>query len=131
MKRWTRVPRPTPMISSPVANGSSVPACPTLTPFPSRRRIWATTSCEVMPAGLSTSSIPSELGGKLLTDELDELVELEVRGEPGGAAMAAAAERPRDHRRVDAVVGRAQRHLARGLAVELLADESGDRRALD
>ena len=42
-----------------MANGSRVPACPTLTPRPSRRRCAATTSCEVTPAGLSTRMTPS------------------------------------------------------------------------
>ena len=54
-----RVPRPTSTSSRPVANGSSVPAWPTFTPFPSRRRTFATTSCDVTPAGLSTSRTPS------------------------------------------------------------------------
>ena len=67
----------------------------------------------------------------LLAQELHQLVELEVGGEAGRAAMPAAAQRPRDHRDVDAVVGRAQRDLARRLAVELLAHEPGDRGALD
>src|SRR5579863_10010043 len=53
-----RVARPTMISSSPVANGSSVPAWPVLTP-PSARRTEATTSCEVTPAGLSISSTPS------------------------------------------------------------------------
>src|SRR5687767_3838713 len=56
-----RVARPTRRTSSPVANGSSVPAWPTRR-SPSERRVVATTSCDVIPAGLSTRRIPS-LGG--------------------------------------------------------------------
>src|SRR5262245_53168956 len=111
MNRWMRVPRPTPMISRPAANGSSVPACPPLNPLPSRRRIRATTSCDVTPAGLSTKRIPSgnELLGHLLAQELHQLVELELGGEARGATVASAAQGAGDHGHVDAVVGRAQR----------------------
>src|SRR6185437_10243619 len=57
----SRVARPTRSTRSPVANGSSVPPCPTrLTP--SARRAIATTSWDVTPAGLSTSSRPSIAG---------------------------------------------------------------------
>ncbi len=56
--RSSRVARPTPRMSSPVAMGSSVPACPTLR-VPSVRRTTSTTSCDVIPPGLSTSSRPS------------------------------------------------------------------------
>src|SRR5271167_3629788 len=55
---WALVARPTSTSSSPVANGSSVPAWPVFTP-PSARRTAATTLCELMPAGLSSSSTPS------------------------------------------------------------------------
>src|SRR5664279_746038 len=44
--------------SKPVAKGSSVPAWPARR-IPRARRAMATTSCEVMPAGLSTRSTPS------------------------------------------------------------------------
>src|SRR4051794_6329275 len=126
-----RVARPASTSSSPVANGSSVPAWPTFTPFPSRRRRRATTSCDVTPAGLSTRKTPStltgaaaspgpprsELLGKLLAQEGDELRELELGREAGRAAVPAAAARARDPRDVDAVVGRPQRDLARRRAV--------------
>ena len=63
----------------------------------------------------------------------DELAELEVGREAGRAAVPAAALRPRDHRDVDAVVGRAQRDLAprRRALGQQLAHESRDGRALD
>src|SRR5881398_3322878 len=46
-----------PTTSTPVAIGSSVPACPTRR-VPARRRIRATTSCEVHPEGLSAMTSP-------------------------------------------------------------------------
>ena len=57
--RWpsSRVAFSTPTTSTPVAIGSSVPACPTRR-VPASRRTRATTSCEVRPAGLSTMSRP-------------------------------------------------------------------------
>src|SRR5215469_12959917 len=57
--RWPsrRVAFSTPTTSTPVAMGSSVPAWPTRR-VPARRRIRATTSCEVSPAGLSTMTSP-------------------------------------------------------------------------
>src|SRR5580704_13184840 len=45
---------------TPVAEGSSVPRCPTLR-VPAKRRILLTTSCEVQPRGLSTIITPSKL----------------------------------------------------------------------
>jgi hypothetical protein len=55
------VARPTPRTSNPVAIGSSVPACPTFR-VPSDRRTTSTTSWEVIPDGLSTSTSPSGAG---------------------------------------------------------------------
>src|ERR1700761_6587826 len=51
-----------PMTSTPVAIGSSVPAWPTRR-VRARRRTRATTSCEVMPPGLSTMTRPDGHGG--------------------------------------------------------------------
>src|SRR3954468_11381574 len=134
-KRCTRVARPTSTSSSPVANGSSVPACPTLTPRPSRRRTKATTSWEVTPAGLSTRRTPSELPGNLGPQELDQLGIAELGRDPRRPPVPAAAGGAGDARDVDAVVGRAQRDLAaRGGAVAVggqLAHEPRDRCALD
>ena len=53
----TSVARPTSTTRRPVAKGSSVPVCPTARVPSSRRTRW-TTSWEVSPAGLSTSSAP-------------------------------------------------------------------------
>ena len=56
------VPRFMPTMSTPVASGSRVPACPT-------RRVWKMrrsrpmTSCEVIPAGLSTITRPEVANG--------------------------------------------------------------------
>src|SRR4051794_8504684 len=120
-------------MSRPVANGSSVPAWPTLVPRGNDRRMRATTSCEVTPAGLSASSTPSlELVSNLSAEELDERWELEVGGESGGAPVPAAAARARDPGYVDAVVGGPQGHLAlRGGVGQLVADEPRHRGPLD
>ena len=62
--RWystTRVPWPRKTGSTPEANGSSVPPCPTRF-VAARRRTRATTSCEVGPAGLATTRMPSSPG---------------------------------------------------------------------
>src|SRR5688572_16241224 len=56
----SRVALPNATTSRPVANGSSVPVCPARTP-PRARRVMATTSCELAPAGLSISRMPSLL----------------------------------------------------------------------
>src|SRR3954447_23732490 len=135
-KRCTRVARPTSTSSRPVANGSSVPAWPTFTPRPSRRRTPSTTSWEVIPAGLSTRRTPSsELAGNLGPQDLDQLGIAEVGRDPGRAPVPAAAGRAGDARDVDAVVGRAQRDLAaRRAAVAVgaqLAYEPGHGGALD
>ena len=63
--RWcsNRVAAPTPSTSTPVAIGSSVPAWPTRRVRASRR-IRATTSCDVSPAGLSTTTSPSAPAGR-------------------------------------------------------------------
>src|SRR5262245_51251022 len=58
-KRTRRVAFPTQQINTPVANGSRVPACPTLL-VPAARLTRATTSCDVMPSGLSMTKQPKE-----------------------------------------------------------------------
>ena len=75
----------------------------------------ATTSCDVTPAGLSTSRTPSASQAARRAAprrNCHELGEVEVGGEAGRAAVPAAALRAGDLRHVDAVVGRPQRHLA-------------------
>src|ERR1700758_901175 len=54
----TRVAWPMQMGSTPLAAGSSVPACPTRRCL-SSLRTFATTSCEVIPVGLLMLSMPS------------------------------------------------------------------------
>jgi hypothetical protein len=67
----SRAARPTPITSTPVASGSRVPPWPTRLIF-SSRRTFDTTSCEVMPAGLSTTRTPSCTGmrGPLKTPQV-------------------------------------------------------------
>src|SRR4051812_19396944 len=57
-RSWILVPRPRVRRSKPVAIGSSVPQWPTFF-ICKRRRTIATTSCEVIPAALSTRRTPS------------------------------------------------------------------------
>ncbi len=57
-----RVALPITTGNTPVANGSSVPVCPTRVLRGNRRRTVATTSCDVMPSGLSTMRTPSRAG---------------------------------------------------------------------
>src|SRR4051812_4399366 len=57
-RSWIFVPRPRVSSSRPVAIGSSVPQWPTFLIW-SLRLTSATTSCDVMPAALSTSRTPS------------------------------------------------------------------------
>src|SRR5882724_6829598 len=61
--RWpsSRVAFSMPMTRTPVAIGSSVPAWPTRR-VRARRRMRATTSCDVMPPGLSTITRPDSHG---------------------------------------------------------------------
>src|SRR6266540_1058701 len=71
-KSWTFVPRPMVSSNKPVAIGSSVPQCPIFC-VPSFRRVSATTSCEVIPSALSTSSTPSGFAVKDFTNLLQNL----------------------------------------------------------
>src|SRR5690349_7983060 len=96
----SRVARPSPTSSTPVASGSSVPACPTRR-CPYSFRMRATTSCDVCAAGLSTTTspsckattltpgraAPSECGEDALHDDVGGV----VAGEAGCEAVAAAA----------------------------------------
>src|SRR5436305_12518483 len=125
------------MSRSPVANGSSVPACPVLAPV--TRRICATIANDDGPAGLSTSATPagsSARGGTLrdesLTDHLGDLVDRLLARESRGLRVAAAVEQPRDHRDVELVDARTQRDPARRAAVARgLPDQDGELGAFD
>src|SRR4051794_13360962 len=115
--RCTRVARPRSTSSTPVANGSSVPAWPTFVARPCSRRTAATTSCDVFPAGLSTRRSPSgtrergELGGDGFAQEGADLVLVHVRREARGLAVPATAGGAGHRGDVDLRVGGAQRHL--------------------
>src|SRR5438477_10758649 len=101
--------------SSPVANGSSVPACPVRAPV--RRRSSATSANDDGPAGLSTRTIPAGLrarGGirrsqlvgrehELAVDELDDLRDRLLAREPRCLPVPAAARLAGDRRDVDLV----------------------------
>src|SRR5579884_3725975 len=98
-----RVAWPRQQTSTPAAPGSSVPVWPTRR-SPLSRRTTSTTSCDVIPGGLSTQSTPS-IGRRLTRGggpELplhdleclpDDLVERPTAGKAGGRRVAAAAER--------------------------------------
>src|SRR5438552_19125601 len=83
--------------SSPVANGSSVPAWPVRARV--RRRNAATTANDEGPAGLSTSAMPtglSALGGirrehELPAQEVDDLADRPLGREAGRLAVSAAS----------------------------------------
>src|SRR6185312_7983971 len=109
----SRVARPTRRTSKPVANGSSVPPCPTRRTGRARRAM-ATTSCDVMPAGLSTRTNPSIVGILIARRRID-----------GRRVVAQTREERFDARRV----------LGRFVAAELdfrreaQAQRAGDERA--
>src|SRR5206468_820666 len=143
---------PTRTISSPVANGSSVPAWPTFNPAPmDDRRTCSTTSCEVTPAGLETSRMPSpdptfcmnlgrRVGGKLRRgaagdlsrdlppQKVDELLRRLAGGEAGGLPVAASTLLARDHADVDGTRGSPKTHFVdpRPISSQLLTDERRD-----
>ena len=130
--------RPISTSSSPVANGSSVPACPTFTPRPSRRRIAATTSWDVTPAGLSARRTPSASGRTELREATC------ARRNSTSSANSRSVENPAARRWPPPPPARAiadtstrssvarRRDLAGRRAVGLLSRTSaGDRRALD
>src|SRR5437899_8974813 len=96
--------------SSPVANGSSVPAWPVRARV--RRRRAATSANDDGPAGLSTSAMPTGLrarGGiragrrehELAAKEVDDVADRALRRESGGLSMTASARLARDRRDVD------------------------------
>src|SRR4051794_24997156 len=62
--RSKRVTRPTPTSNTPVASGSSVPEWPTFLVCNTPRN-FATTSCDVQPAALSTTTRPSGIPAEM------------------------------------------------------------------
>src|SRR4051794_40671195 len=100
--------------STPLANGSSVPPCPTRFVAVSRRT-RPTTSWDVGPIGFAMTRTPSRLIGRPCSadDRRNEALGLREDGctgrldrqghrRAGGACMAAAAEGAGEHGRVDA-----------------------------
>ena len=131
-----RVARPTISTSRPVAKGSRVPVCPTFTFRPSRRRTPATTSCDVGPAGLSTSQraaatapqppAPFGLAARWSSRSVmrrvepgEQVVGGPARAEAGRRPVAAAALVAGDRRDVHVGVDRAQRHAPRAVRAGL------------
>ncbi len=108
--RSNRVARPTPRTSSPVAIGSSVPACPTFR-VPSVRRTTSTTSCDVIPPGLSTSSSPS-----------GSVTSRRRAGRRHGRGRSQRGDQPRDR-----AGGAVLRGVARRQPVPAAAEGGGDR----
>ena len=90
---------PTPRTSSPVAIGSSVPAWPTLR-TDSTRRARATTSCEVMPPALSTSSSP---GGTSASASAGSRGHVQARPATVPATRTSDADQPQDDEEVSPV----------------------------
>ena len=139
--RCARVARPTSTSSRPVANGSSVPACPTFVPRGSERRTSATTSCEVTPAGFARRSTPS-MG---VAQAAGSCSRTWPRSWSTSSGYGTAVEKPAAcgwppppnsramPRHVHRAVGGAQAHLAHPLAVvgEQLAHQHRHARALD
>src|SRR6266508_1410908 len=110
-------------------------SCPTRR-WPASRRTRATTSWEVIPAGLSQTSTPSTAAGASLPGQgagrvaghrLDHgghgRLRVELGGEAGRELVAAAAEAGGDAAHVGGALG-AQRDLP--CAVRLLLEDRGD-----
>src|SRR5215831_13275478 len=109
----------------PVANGSSVPACPVRAPV--RRRKSSTRACEDGPAGLSTSTTPTGLAARGITsagladrrdvlaaDELHDLLQRKLAREAGRLHVAAAVGLAGDRGDVERVGRGAKRHAELG-----------------
>ena len=122
----TRVARPSSTSSSPVANGSSVPAWPTLTPRGSARRTAGDDVVRRRPGRLvdeqdAVHRIAPALGrggrpscaATCVAQERDELVVASSVEKPAAWRWPPPPPRAGDRRDVDAAVGRAQRDLAR------------------
>ena len=119
------VASPSSIGSTPMASGSSVPACPTRSK-PSRRRSSATTSNDVTPGGLSTTSTPASLMAGSGSTPAPRRARVVHRGQDlarhrrqrarhraaGGVGMSAAAEARGDAVHVDVALA-AQAHLHR------------------
>src|SRR5579875_3130720 len=120
------VARPTSTSSRPVANGSSVPAWPVRAP-PSARRTAATTSCEVMPAGLSTSRTPSCARPRSLMSRARaraRRADERRGGGPGGGGVQLRGDRLAQER--DQLLGLERGREPRRAAVPAAALRAGD-----
>src|SRR5438105_1967538 len=114
------VPRPSTMMSKPVALGSSVPQWPTFLIW-KRRRMASTTSCDVGPTGLSIRSAPSSGSNSCMAllrgvessfdcgdDPPLNRQRSAPEARPGRGRVSAAAELTGDFIHIDALALRAQ-----------------------
>src|SRR6185503_14592502 len=124
------VARPSPTRRSPLAKGSSVPACPTRR-SPSTVRIRATTSCEVQPSGLSSRWRESAI--HRLVERFESLVvdgaEISLHARSGRLLVSPAAEACRHRVHVHRSIGaETEPDLAGNNLLPENADERADER---
>src|SRR4051812_27156821 len=131
-RSWILVPRPRVRSRRPVAIGSSVPQWPTFF-ICKRRRTIATTSCEVIPAALSTRRTPSGVAvndtANLLQDFRFHFRQGSADSGSGGKLVSAAAELSADRGDISGIGFRPHAHA--NFTFGELFEENGDDDALN